>query len=132
MSFDQNFFFDSSGKVVATEGLTTVRRPWEVRASSRYQGRYYFFNLDTGASEWSLDKTEIVGAPESKSFDAGGGGSVTGPGCAWAEALGVLDFALLALWLLRLIIVRQDPRPTPAHACPRLSPFTPYLGMQFG
>ena len=74
MSFDQNFFFDSSGKVVATEGLTTVRRPWEVRASSRYQGRYYFFNLDTGASEWSLDKTEIVGAPESKSFDAGGGG----------------------------------------------------------
>ena len=73
MSFDQNFFFDSS-EGGGDRGPTTVRRPWEVRASSRYQGRYYFFNLDTGASEWSLDKTEIVGAPESKSFDAGGGG----------------------------------------------------------
>jgi len=38
---------DASGAVIAQEGLP-VPPPWDVRESSKYTGRFYFFNTING------------------------------------------------------------------------------------
>jgi hypothetical protein len=76
-------FYDSAGMVIATEGLI-VAYPWEVRHSAKFEGqfayldlcsiflscwllvgRFYFFNLETKKSAWSLtpDQLGIVDEP---------------------------------------------------------------------
>ena len=49
-------------KVFAQQGLV-VSPPWMLRRSKRYDGRWYFFNTDTKASEWALDPV-LVTAPD--------------------------------------------------------------------
>eukprot|EP00613_Pedinella_sp_CCMP2098_P057208 CAMPEP_0171863790 /NCGR_PEP_ID=MMETSP0992-20121227/28481_1 /TAXON_ID=483369 /ORGANISM="non described non described, Strain CCMP2098" /LENGTH=178 /DNA_ID=CAMNT_0012486257 /DNA_START=30 /DNA_END=562 /DNA_ORIENTATION=- len=51
-------FYDASGMVIATEGLS-VTFPWEIRHSAKFEGRYYFFNLETKKSCWSLRPDQI-------------------------------------------------------------------------
>ena len=42
------------GKVVAVADIVAPP-PWELRESSEYRGRYYFFNLQSGQALWELD-----------------------------------------------------------------------------
>jgi len=44
--------------LIATEDLV-VSPPWEVRPSGAHQGRFFFFNTETGAALWSISPVEV-------------------------------------------------------------------------
>jgi len=59
-------FYDDDGKVLATKGLT-VNPPWVVLKSNKFDGHYYFFNVETKTSAWSLDAAVIGIAAQNES-----------------------------------------------------------------
>jgi hypothetical protein len=59
-------FFDDDGKVLATKGLE-VNAPWIVLKSNKFDGHYYFFNVETETSAWSLDPAIVGISPADES-----------------------------------------------------------------
>lgn len=51
-------FHDENGKVLAAPGVQ-ILPPWCVLESTKFAGRFYFFNRDTSESAWSLDASVI-------------------------------------------------------------------------
>lgn len=56
------FYSDKHGNVLAMKG-TVVVAPWVVLESTKFQGRYYFFNTATKQNAWVLPPSLIGGAP---------------------------------------------------------------------
>jgi serine/threonine protein kinase len=65
-------FYDDDGKVLATKGLR-VKPPWVVLKSNKFDGHYYFFNVETKTSAWSLEASVIgLSTPGSIKIDDDG------------------------------------------------------------
>jgi len=54
--------FDASGDVIATEGLR-VMEPWVVLCSKKFEGRYFFLNIETNETAWTLNRSIIFSVP---------------------------------------------------------------------
>jgi len=55
-------FTDSEGNVLAMKD-TIVKHPWIVLPSSKYKGRFYYFNTETKTNAWALHPSLIGRAP---------------------------------------------------------------------